>query len=495
MMMASPVLEMRHITKRFPGVLALDDVSFTCHRGQVHALVGENGAGKSTLIKVLAGALQPDAGEIVINGERVQFRDPHSAQLHGVNIIYQEFNLLPQLNVVENIFLGRERRGRGGLLARERMRREALALLKRVGLMVDPDTRVSRLSVSQQQLVEIAKALSQQASIVAMDEPSAVLAGHELEKLFELIRVLKQQGVTIIYISHRLDEVFQIADRVTVLKDGRDMGSSDVTAVSKPQLIRLMVGRTLDESLRPPTSSNHAVVLEVKNLTRQGALHDVSFKLHRGEIVGLAGMVGSGRSLVARALFGADLIDSGEILLEGQPLRLRAPHEAIRAGIALVPEDRKTQGLITKMSVRLNMTLPILNRLQRLGFVIQSRERTLVKDFTAQLSIKTPGLDQEVQYLSGGNQQKVVLAKWLAIRPRVVIMDEPTRGIDVGAKAEVYTIMRNLAEQGTAILMISSELPEIIGLSNRILVMRGGRIVGEVGREERMEEKIVSLAT
>lgn len=494
-MIETPVLEMRHISKRFPGVLALDDVSFTCRRGHVHALVGENGAGKSTLIKILAGVLQPDAGEILLNGARVQFRDPHDAQVQGISVIYQEFNLLPQLNVMENVFLGREPRTRSGLLDRETMRREAQTLLTRVGLPVAPDTRVSRLSVAQQQLVEIAKALSQKASIVAMDEPSAVLAGHELEKLFDLIRVLKEQAVTIIYISHRLDEVFQIADRVTVFKDGRDMGSSDVAAVTKPQLIRLMVGRTLDESLHPPETSNHAVVLEVRNLTRGGALYDINFELHRGEIVGLAGMVGSGRSLVARALFGADPIDSGQVLLEGQPLRLRTPHEAIGVGIAFVPEDRKTQGLITGMSLRRNMTLPILNRLQRLGFVQQAQERQLVKQYTADLAIKTPGLDQQVRYLSGGNQQKVVLAKWLAIRPRVVIMDEPTRGIDVGAKAEVYTIMRQLAEQGTAILMISSELPEIIGLSNRILVMRAGRIVGELSGAQAVEEKIVSLAT
>lgn len=299
-MTETPVLEMRHITKRFPGVLALDDVSLVCRRGHVHALVGENGAGKSTLIKILAGVLQPDAGEILLNGVRVQFRDPHDAQVQGISVIYQEFNLLPQLNVMENVFLGREPRTRSGLLDRETMCREAQTLLTRVGLPVAPDTRLSRLSVAQQQLVEIAKALSQKASIVAMDEPSAVLAGHELEKLFDLIRVLKEQAVTIIYISHRLDEVFQIADRVTVFKDGRDMGSSDVVAVTKPQLIRLMVGRTLDESLRPPETGNHAIVLEVQNLTRAGVLHDINFKLHRGEIVGLAGMVGSGRSLVAR---------------------------------------------------------------------------------------------------------------------------------------------------------------------------------------------------
>jgi ABC-type sugar transport system ATPase subunit len=369
-------------------------------------------------------------------------------------------------------------------------------LLDRLGVSLDLEMRVSRLTVAQQQMVEIAKALSRQATLVVMDEPSAILAGHELERLFEIIAVLKSQGVAIIYISHRLDEVFQIGDRVTVLKDGRWMHTGPVAEVSQPQLISLMVGRTLDEAFPASAPGGDSdPILEVRGLSRRGLLHEVSFNLYRGEILGLAGMVGSGRTAVARALFGADPLDSGQILIDGRPVQFGQPRQAIDAGIAFVPEDRKNEGLIAMMPVRHNMTLPILNRLQRFSFLNKSRERRLVQDAIRDLSIKTSGPEQEVQYLSGGNQQKVVLAKWLATRPRVVILDEPTHGIDVGAKAEVYAIMRQLARQGTAILMISSELPEIIGMSDRILVMRSGRIAGELARAEVSEEKILMLAT
>jgi ribose transport system ATP-binding protein len=462
----------------------------------VHALVGENGAGKSTLMKILAGAQPPDSGEILINGQRAHFDNPRDAQTHGISIIYQDFNLVPDLDVVENIFLGHEPRTRRGLLDRGAMRREAQVLLDRLGVSLDLEARVGRLTVAQQQMVEIAKALSHEASIVVMDEPSAVLAGHELERLFEIIAALKSHGVTVIYISHRLDEVFRIADRVTVLKDGQWMGTLDVTDVTKPELIRLMVGRNLDEAFPTATLGDHEVVLEVRGLSRHGVLHDVNFRLHQGEVLGLAGMVGSGRTALARALFGADSFDNGEIILDGRRIRPGQPREAISAGIAFVPEDRKTEGLITGMSLRRNLTLPILGRLrQRLGWVNEPQERAIVQDAIRDLSIKTPSLDQEVQYLSGGNQQKVVLAKWLATHPRVVILDEPTHGIDVGAKAEVYTIIRTLANQGTAILMISSELPEIIGMSDRILVMRSGRVVAELSRGEASEEKILTMAT
>lgn len=491
------VLEMRQITKSFPGVLALNNVSFACRRGEVHALVGENGAGKSTLMKILAGAFQPDGGQIVLNGRPVQLRHPNEAQAHGISIIYQDFNLLPHLSVMENIFIGNEPRTRAGLLDWRAMRRQAQALLNRLGVSLDLQARVGRLTVAQQQMVEIAKALSREAAIVVMDEPSAVLAGHELERLFEIINTLKNQQVTIIYISHRLDEVFYIADRVTVLKDGQWMHTSDVTEVSKPQLISLMVGRTLDETFPPraPTNGDSPVVLEVRQLSRRGQLEDVSFTLHQGEILGLAGMVGSGCTAVARAIFGADPVDNGAILLDGQPVQTGQPRRAIKAGLAFVPEDRKSQGLVMIMSVRKNVTLPILNRLQSLGWLNKSQERTIVQNSINELAIKTPDPDQQVQYLSGGNQQKVVLAKWLATRPRVVILDEPTHGIDVGAKAEIYGIMRQLAASGTAILMLSSELPEIIGMSDRILVMRSGRITGELAGSEATEEKILTLAT
>ena len=494
--MAEFVLEMRHITKRFPGVLALDDVSFACSRGQVHALVGENGAGKSTLMKILAGAYPPDSGEIVLNGQPVQFHQPSEAQARGISIIYQDFNLLPHLNVMENIFIGHEPRGRLGLLDRKTMRREAQALLDRLGISLDLDERVGRLSVAEQQMVEIAKTLSREAAIIAMDEPSAVLAGHELERLFEIIQALKAQDVAIIYISHRLDEIFQIADRVTVLKDGRWMHTSDVAEVSKPQLIRLMVGRTLDKGFpEAGDRPDQQVVLEVKELSKKNILHKVSFKLHRGEILGLAGLVGAGSTAVARAIFGADPFDSGEIYLNGQSKRFSQPRQAVKSGIAMVPEDRKNEALVMGMSVRDNITLPLLDRIQKLGWLNKTRVQTIVSDAIGEFSIKTSGPDQEVQYLSGGNQQKVVLAKWISTRPQVVILDEPTHGVDVGAKAEVYEIVRQLATNGTAIIMISSELPEIIGMSDRILVMRRGHVVGELTQAEATEEKILTMAT
>jgi ribose transport system ATP-binding protein len=494
--MAEFVLELRHITKRFPGVLALDDVNFACNRGEVHALVGENGAGKSTLMKILAGAYPPDHGEISLNGTSVQFRQPSEAQGHGISIIYQDFNLLPHLNVMENIFIGHEPRRWLGLLDRKTMRREAQALLDRLGISLDLDERVGRLSVAEQQMVEIAKTLSREASIIAMDEPSAVLAGHELERLFEIIEALKAQNVAIIYISHRLDEIFQIADRVTVLKDGRWMHTSDVGEVSKPELISLMVGRTLDEAFPASSpSSEPQVVLEVRGLSKDNILHEVSFKLHRGEILGLAGLVGAGSTAVARAIFGADPFDSGEIFLNGQLKRFSQPRQAVKSGIALVPEDRKNEALVMGMSVRDNITLPVLNRIQKLGWLNRTRVQTIVQDAIGEFSIKTSGPDQEVQYLSGGNQQKVVLAKWISTQPLVVILDEPTHGVDVGAKAEVYEIMRRLATNGTAIIMISSELPEIIGMSDRILVMRRGHVVGELAQTEATEEKIMTLAT
>jgi ribose transport system ATP-binding protein len=494
--MADFALEMRHITKRFPGVLALDDVNFACKRGEVHALVGENGAGKSTLMKILAGAYPPDGGEIVLNGEAVHFRQPNEAQALGVSIIYQDFNLLPHLNVMENIFIGHEPRRRLGLIDRPAMRRETQLLLDGLGISLDLQERVGRLSVAEQQMVEIAKTLSRDASIIAMDEPSAVLAGHELERLFEIIEALKAQDVAIIYISHRLDEVFQIADRVTVLKDGRWMHTSPIAEVSKPQLIRLMVGRTLDEAFPAPSSeAKQQVVLEVEGLSKENLLHDISFKLHRGEILGFAGLVGAGSTAVARAIFGADPADSGDIYLNGQLRQFKQPRQAVTSGIALVPEDRKNEALVMGMSVRDNITLPVLDRIQRFGWLNNTRVAEMVRKSIDEFSIKTSGPAQEVQYLSGGNQQKVVLAKWIGTQPEVVILDEPTHGVDVGAKAEVYEIIRRLAANGTAIIMISSELPEIMGMSDRILVMRRGHLVGELAQAEATEEKILTMAT
>jgi ribose transport system ATP-binding protein len=488
------VLELRHITRTFPGVRALDNVTFACRPAEVHAVVGENGAGKSTLMKIVAGALAPDAGEIIAHGRQVRFEGPREAQRLGISVVYQEFNLLPHMSVAENIFLGREPRTRLGLLDWDRLRRDARAVLDRLAVRLDPSVSVGRLSVAQQQEVEIAKALSFHAEIILMDEPSAVLAGNELERLFEIIGALKQQGVTVIYISHRLAEVFQISDRVTVLKDGQLIGTVRTAEVSRPELIRMMVGRPLEEAFPEPGHGEGHLRLSVRGLSND-AVRDVSFDVRGGEIVGLAGLVGAGRTSLARALFGADPVAGGEIVLDGRPLQHGSPRAALRGGLALVPEDRKTQGLVLGLSVRKNVSLPILDRLQRWGLLSRRREREVVAAAIRDLKVRTPSLDQEVQYLSGGNQQKVVFAKWLTTAPRVLILDEPTRGIDVATKAEIYLLMRALASAGSGILLISSELPELLGMSDRILVMRDGRIAGELSRAEATEEKILALAT
>jgi ribose transport system ATP-binding protein len=495
--MAELALEMLNITKEFPGVVALDDVTFSCQVGEIHALVGENGAGKSTLMKILAGVYYPDRGEIRLNGRAVRLNTPAEAHRLGIGIIYQEFNLLPWLTVAENILLGELPKTRLGVVDWPRTFEEAQRALDRLGICLDLRDRVIDLSVAQQQLVEIAKVLSLHTdlSIIIMDEPSAVLAGHELEQLFSVIRTLQAQGVTIIYISHRLDEVFEIAERVTVLRDGQVVGTGDVKDMDKATLIRMMVGRSLDETFPSPTGQIGGPFLEVRDLssTKLG-LHDIGFTLHKGEILGLAGLVGAGRSELAAALFGVGHVDAGEVSLDGQRMPLNKPRKAIQLGMALVPEDRKAQGLVLSQSVRNNTSLVILDRLKDFLLINDKREREVVEQQVRDMDIKTPSLEQEVGYLSGGNQQKVVLAKWLCSAPKLIIMDEPTRGIDVGAKAEIYHLMRELADRGTSIIMISSELPEVIGMSDRILVMSRGRIAGELAREEATEERILTLA-
>jgi ribose transport system ATP-binding protein len=491
------ILEMRDISKAFGGVQALRNVSFTCQKGMVHALVGENGAGKSTLIKILAGAYQADSGEIVYKGNRYTTLSTREALDIGIRIIYQEFNLIPYMNVAENIYLGREPRTRLGLIDGKRMYTQAGAVLERLGVRLNLRMPVGELTVAAQQMVEIAKALSQRADLIVMDEPSAILAGHELEQLFAIIRSLVEQGVTIVYISHRLDEVFDIADEVTVLKDGVVVGTCPIDSVNRPTLIQMMVGRPLDEVFprgsRTPTEK--VPILVAEKISADPMPRDASLTLYEGEILGLAGMVGSGRTDLARALFGVEPLRTGRITLRGAPLQGYGPDAAVRAGLALVPEDRKAQGLFMGLPIRNNVTLAILDQLTRLGIIQRSQEEEAVQKARQDLSIHMASPDQEVQYLSGGNQQKVVLAKWLATSPAVVIMDEPTRGIDVGAKFEIYQLMRQLTDRGVAILMISSELPEILGMSDRIIVMRDGEIAGELSREEATEERIIALAT
>ena len=494
---AEPILEAENIDKRFPGVHALDNVSLTVSPGEVHAVVGENGAGKSTLMKILAGAYSPDRGAIRVDGDAVIIDSPRAAQELGIITIYQELSLVDALSVGENIFLGDlpTRAGASWQVDWRTVWRRSTELLDRVGSRVRPQTPVRNLSVAQKQMVEIARALARNVRVLILDEPTSSLTERESEKLFEIIALLKNRGVGIIYISHRLGEVFRIAQRVTVLRDGVVVGSLPVRDASEDLLVRMMVGRDLSRLFTEARSSDAPVRLEVRGLARRGVLHDVSFSVRGGEIVGLAGLVGAGRTELARCLFGADGINAGEILLDGSVVDIRSPGHAVDLGIALVPEDRKLQALILGMGVRENLSLPILDRLGSPFVPSRGQERAMVSAYIKSLRIRTPHMEQRVSALSGGNQQKVVIARWLATKPKVLILDEPTRGIDVGAKAEVHALIARLAEQGVAILMISSELPEILGMSHRILVMRGGRIVADIPRQHATEESIMAAAT
>jgi ribose transport system ATP-binding protein len=490
------VLEMRDITKRFPGVLALNKTQLNLFAGEVHCLLGENGAGKSTMMKILAGAIPLDEGEIRIDDQPVTIHSPHHAQQLGISMIYQEFNLSPYLSVAENIFLGREPRiGRSPFIDWRRMYREAEEILERIRIKLDVRRPVNELSVAQQQMVEIAKALSVNAKIIVMDEPSATLTDHELAALFDLIRTLRRQGMGLIYISHRLEEIFEIGDRVTVMRDGHHVATKYAKDLTRDEIIQMMVGRELKDEYPKEICPRGAERLRVEGLARVGKFRDVSFSLHAGEIVGLTGLVGAGRTEVARAIFGADAISAGTIQLDGAPVQLKSPQDAIRLGVGLLTEDRKNQGLVLGMTVRENTTLANLKSLVRGLFVDRRRERSVAEKYVKELQIKTPSIEQTAQNLSGGNQQKVVLAKWLFTDSKVLIFDEPTRGIDVGAKVEIYKLMNALVKGGAAVLMISSELPEVLGMCDRILVMHEGRIAGELSRAEATQEKVMRLAT
>jgi len=490
----APVLVMDRITKDFPGVRALDGVTLEVRRGEVHALVGENGAGKSTLVKILSGAVVREGGEIRIDGRSVEITSPHSAQQLGVSMIYQEFNLVPHLTVAENIFLGREPQLLPGVIDWGRMYREAAAVLDRLGVSIDVRAPVSRLSVAQKQMVEIAKAISAQAKLIVMDEPSATLTERELARLFELIRQLRAEGVSIIYISHRLEEIFEIADRVTVLRDGQLIGTHLVRDVTKDDIIRMMVGRQLTAQIPKRDVEIGQQALRVEGLSG-GIVRDVSLVVRAGEIVCLTGLVGAGRTEVARLIFGAEPKLTGRVFVRGRELRIRNPRDAIRYGIGFVTEDRKEQGLVLGLTVRENVTLAHLDLLSYCGFIRRQQERAAAGRFIHRLRIRTPSPEQLTRNLSGGNQQKVVLAKWLLTESRVLLFDEPTRGIDVGAKAEIYQLMGELAASGVAMLMITSELPEVIGMADRILVMHEGRIAAEIPRAGATQEKIMFYAT
>ncbi len=490
----SQLLIMRGIDKAFPGVQALREVDLTLHAGEVLALVGENGAGKSTLIKVLAGAQLPDQGTILINGQEAAFRHPAQARRAGIAVIYQELNLVPTLTAADNIFLGLERT-RAGWLGKSQERRRARELFGRMGVSVDADALCRDLTVAQQQVVEIAKALASDARILVMDEPSATLTPQEVERLFAVIAELKTQGIGIIYISHRLDEVFALAERVMVLRDGRHVATRPIEQIDREEMIEMMVGRRLEQEFPSRQVPIGEPRLLVHNLCRGTRVRHVSFAVHRGEVLALTGLVGSGRTETARLLFGADRPDAGTITLDGRPLRLHSPRHAISQGICLLTEDRKAQGLVLGMSVRENFALPNLKKLSRLGFVDRRRERQALAQFVQSLRIRLPHQEEPARNLSGGNQQKVVLAKWLQANCDVLLFDEPTRGIDVGAKYDIYLLLNELAAQGKAILMISSELPEVLGVADRILVMHEGRLTGEITDVPRAtQEEILKLA-
>jgi ABC-type sugar transport system ATPase subunit len=487
-----PFLSLRHVSKRFGGVHALRDVSFDCRLGEVHALAGENGAGKSTLIKIIAGAHAPDEGEVVIHGQRYTALHAATARQLGVSVIYQEFNLLPDLTVSENIHLGIEPTRRG-MIDLQAMRAASAGLLRRLGASVDVDAYVRELSVARQQIVEIAKALALDARLVVMDEPSAVLAGHELEQLFNVIRTLREQGRAVIYISHRLDEVFAIADRVTVLKDGSVVATWPTSKVTKPTLIQAMVGRDVAAQFPARTRAIGQVVLHATGIAAGPRLRDVDLELRAGEIVGVGGLVGSGRTRLARTLAGAERLTAGHADLDGTPLP-RSVAGCIEHGIVMVPEDRTAEGLFLDKTVRFNVGVANLDRLTWGPVIRTALERAFVLAAMARLDVRPAKPDHTVSAYSGGNQQKIVLSKWLAREPKVLIVDEPTRGIDVGAKAEIYALLRQLADEGAAILMVSSELPELIGMCDRILVMSSGHIVGELAADQASEERILEMA-
>jgi rhamnose transport system ATP-binding protein len=489
------VLEAQSISKSFSGVQALRSVSFELRAGEVHALIGENGAGKSTLIKIITGAVEPDAGTIKLRGETVPRMDPRLSKSLGIAAIYQQPSLFPDLTVAENIALALESGGAWRTLNWKARARRAQELLERAGASVDPERLVSTLSMPEQQLVEIAKAIGAEARIMIMDEPTASLTEREVESLFQVIARLRAEGVGVIYISHRLDEIAAVADRVTVLRDGESIATKRMDEVDRGELIHMMVGRAVDSIFPKRTIALGDVVLELSNVSSRAAgIRDVSLHVRRGEILGVAGLVGSGRTQLAETIFGLTPADSGMICLGGKNVEIRSPAEAIRLGVGYVPEDRPRHGVVLEMSISANTSLASMKTIARRGMIDAQKERALAETFVGRLRIKTPSVDMEAGALSGGNQQKVALARWLAIDPAVLILDEPTQGVDVGSKAEIHALMAQLAERGLAIIMISSELPELLGMSDRIAVMHAGRIGGTLDRGEATQQRILSLA-
>jgi ribose transport system ATP-binding protein len=492
------MLRLEDISKSFPGVRALNGVSLEVRPGEIHGLLGENGAGKSTLIKIAAGAYAPDQGEVLFEGCRVRWSSPREAKQRGIHVVYQEFVLFPQLSVTDNIFVGHERRTWLGTVDHARMRREAKELLERLGVSIDPSVNVGSLSVSDKQMIEIARALVHRVKLLVLDEPTAVIAGREVTLLFDRLRRLRAEGISIVFISHHLEEVFALCDRVTVLKDGELVGTTDVAKVTRESLISMMVGRKLGDLFPPKrrrTDRSSAPILRTESLSVANLVRDVSIELRPGEIVGLAGMVGAGRSELAFGLFGVLPISSGALYLEGRRFTSMSPSKAIRLGMGLVTEDRKSQGLSMQLDIAANITGPALNEVTKRFLIDEALEAAIAQREIARYHIASRGPRTPVATMSGGNQQKVLVARWARICRTVLIVDEPTRGVDIGAKAEIYRILRELSEQGLAILMISSELTEIVGMADRVIVMREGLITGELDGTDVTEESIMRLAT
>ena len=489
----TPFLQMRGITKRFPGVLALDKVDFNVNLGEVVALIGENGAGKSTLMRILSGAISKDQGKICVNGEEVEIKNPLSSLELGISTIYQELNVLPNLNIAENIFLGKEIKSKG-FVDKKTAHQKSKELIRNVGLNIDTNIIVGDLSTAQKQMIEVAKALSFDAKLIIMDEPTSSLTESETETLLGIIKELKKRNVAIVFITHRLKEIFEIADKVAIMRDGQMVCTLDAQKTDQDEVIKHMVGREVNDLYAKEAAQIGDVILEVKDLSTPDFLYDINFKVKKGEILGFAGLIGAGRSEVMRAVFGIDKKQTGEVFINGEKVAINNTVDAIKNKIGFLPEDRKEQALVLGMSIKENITLACLNSLAKVHMINKKKEAEVSEDYSDKLKIKTPSIEQLVMNLSGGNQQKVVIAKWMATQPEILILDEPTRGIDVGSKKEIHLLMSRLAQSGVAIIMISSELPEILGMSDRIVVMHEGRIKGELMREEASQESIMKMA-
>ncbi|WP_226038485.1 sugar ABC transporter ATP-binding protein [Aquibacillus saliphilus] len=490
------MIEMRGIDKSFSGVHVLKKVDFTLKKGEVHALMGENGAGKSTLMKILSGIHMRDEGTITVAGREVVYKHPKQAEKDGIAVIHQELNILPELTIAENLFLGNEKTVKNlGWMKTKEMNRMAAEQLEQLGLNVKPTTLAKHLSVGKQQIIEIAKSLMTNAKVIVMDEPTAALTDREIDTLFTTIRKLKEQGVSLIYISHRMEEIFSICDRITVLRDGESIGTKVIKETDFDEIVSMMVGRQLGERFPIRKSKIGNVKLAVEGLTRKDEFKDVSLEVKAGEILGISGLMGAGRSELVETIFGYRNEDQGKILIDGKPLKLKNPQDAIEQGIAFVSEDRKSKGLVIDFSIRDNLNMSNLTTLSNKGWMVHGNELSLYKEMVSRLSIRSSGSEQKAKSLSGGNQQKVVIGKWLGMRPKVLILDEPTRGVDVGAKKEIYSIMNDLADQGVAIIMVSSELPEIIGMSTRVAVMCEGKLMTTLDKHEFSEERIMHFAT